>query len=370
MSNVIEYNEIIAFHPGYYIADIIDDMGISQAEFATRMGTTGKTLSKLINGQINLSKDLAQKLAIMLGTGIELWLNLQKTYDTKVIEIDQARALNEQSEIMEMIDYSFFVKIADLPATRVLSEKIANLCRYFMISDLRILTQPDFLVNFRSGVAITQAKNMINSRAWIQTAMNFAKTIETNSFDAEKLKQYLPEIRQMTLQNPCDFMPRLRSIFSECGVAFVLLPHLKNSGINGAVKWYGPDKVVLAINNRRAYADTFWFSLFHEIKHILQQKTKTVFISSTYDDIHEIDCQLEIEADQFAQNYLIPPKEYKRFAPTKYTSDAEIVAFAKKIGVHPGVIAGRLQHDGIIAQNRCSKLKQKYVIVFGDNSGK
>jgi hypothetical protein len=39
MSNISEYKDIIAFHPGYYIADIIEDMGVSQAEFATRLGT-------------------------------------------------------------------------------------------------------------------------------------------------------------------------------------------------------------------------------------------------------------------------------------------------------------------------------------------
>ncbi len=42
MSNVVEYNDIMAFHPGYYIAEIIEDMGISQAEFAIRVGTTAK----------------------------------------------------------------------------------------------------------------------------------------------------------------------------------------------------------------------------------------------------------------------------------------------------------------------------------------
>ena len=61
---------------------------------------------------------------------------------------------------------------------------------------------------------------------------------------------------------------------------------------------------------------------------------------------------------------LIPPKEYKRFAPTYYTSDAQIVSFAKSIDIHPGIVAGRLQHDRVIAQNRCSKLKEKYKIVF------
>ena len=54
MSNVNEYKDIVAFHPGYYIADIIEDMGISQAEFTARIGITAKALSQLINGQANI----------------------------------------------------------------------------------------------------------------------------------------------------------------------------------------------------------------------------------------------------------------------------------------------------------------------------
>ena len=75
-----------------------------------------------------------------------------------------------------------------------------------------------------------------------------------------------------------------------------------------------------------------------------------------------INDKLEIEADKFSKNYLIPPVDYRRLAPSKYTSDDEIVEFANSIGIHPGIVAGRLQHEGIIAQNRCSKLKEKYVI--------
>ena len=89
MSNVKEYKDIVAFHPGYYIADIIDDMEVSQNEFAARMGTTVETLSKLINGQANISNDLATKLSVMLGTSVEVWQNLQNTYDQKLIEIQQ-----------------------------------------------------------------------------------------------------------------------------------------------------------------------------------------------------------------------------------------------------------------------------------------
>lgn len=55
MSNTSEYKDIVAFHPGYYIADVIEDMGITQAEFATRLGTNTKTLSYLLNGQANIT---------------------------------------------------------------------------------------------------------------------------------------------------------------------------------------------------------------------------------------------------------------------------------------------------------------------------
>ncbi len=62
-------------------------------------------------------------------------------------------------------------------------------------------------------------------------------------------------------------------------MAFVLLPHLKNSGVNGAVKWINKQKVILAMNDRRKYADTFWFSLFHEIGHVFQKKVAMLIVS-------------------------------------------------------------------------------------------
>lgn len=364
MNNFLNYKDIMAFHPGYYVAEIIEEMEISQTEFATRLGTTDKTLSKLVNAQISISDDLAKKLSAMLGTSIDLWLNLQKEFDKKIIEIENRREIDAQENIAKLIDYSFFVKVAKLPDTRLWSEKVVNLCQFFKIANLSILCNPDFLVSYRTGILSPKDKNLINAQAWFQTALNFAKGIETASFSAEKLKGFLPEIRSMTVQDPETFLPRLREIFSSCGVAFVLLPHLKNSGINGAVKWINSDRVVLAMNNRRLYADTFWFSLFHEIKHVLQQKIKTVFISSDLEELKIVDKKFEDDADLFAQNYLIPEKEYRLFAPSKYTSDSEIIAFAKKINIHPCIVAGRLQHDNIIAVNRCSQLKLKYQIVL------
>ncbi len=362
MRNTLEYREIMAFHPGYYIVEIIEDMGMSQAEFAMRMGTTPKTLSNLLNGQANISNDLAKKLSAMLGTSVELWLNLQNSYDQKIIEIQQVKDFDEQRDVAKQIDYNFFVDVVGLPITVEVRERVENLCKFFKVADLRILMQPDFLVNYRAGIANSARKNMINSRAWIQTAINLSTDVKTKPYNAEKLRTYLPELRSMTVQKPERFLPRMRDIFAECGVVFVLLPHLRNSGVNGAVKWVSDNRVILAMNNRGLDADKFWFSLFHEVKHVLQHKVKTIFISSNVQEMVDINCKLEEEADNFAQNYLIPPAELKKFAPSKYTSDNEIINFARHIGIHPGIVAGRLQHERILPPNRCAKFKEKYVI--------
>lgn len=364
MNNKIEYNDVFAFHPGYYISEIIDDMGLNQEEFAIRMGTTPKTLSKLVNGQTNLTNDLSQKLATMLGTSVDVWLNLQQKYNEKIIEIDKAKIIDAQKEVMSNIDYSYFVKVAGLPPTTDIKEKILHLCAFLKIADLRILLKPDFLASHRTGIGSLEDKNLINARAWLQTAMNFAKDLEVSPFDPEKLKSFLPEIRSMTLQKPDVFIPRLRQVFSESGVVFILLPHLKNSGINGAVKWCGRDKVVLAMNDRGCYADTFWFSLAHEIRHVFQQKIKTVFLSPEVKDIFQIESDLESDADKFAQEFLIPAREYAKLNLNGDISKECIVDFAESIGIDPGIVVGRLQHDKIIAQNQYVYLKKKYKILL------
>ena len=119
----------------------------------------------------------------MMGTSSEVWLNLQNAYDQKLIELQQVRDFDEQTEIVKQIDYRYFVDVAGLPETRSVKEKIALLCSFFRVSDLRIMTGPDFLVNFRSGSSVNSEKQVINSRAWLQTAMNLAKSIETNPYN-------------------------------------------------------------------------------------------------------------------------------------------------------------------------------------------
>ena len=358
------YKNIIAFHPGYYLTDIIEELEMTQDEFAKRLGTTGKTVSLLLNGQTTLTNDLAMKISAMLGIGVETLLNLQKTYDEKKIEIDRAKAMDQQIEVADVIDYAYFVRNRLLPDVKSKVEKIKQLCSFLKVSDLQILKRRDLLASFRTTVTSVTDKNVINANVWLQTALNQGIAMKVAPFDERKLKSHIDEIRSMTLQEPSEFLPRLRGIFNECGVAFVLLPALKNCGINGVVKWYD-DKVVLALNDRFKYADAFWFSLFHEIKHIFQKK-KTKVIISCNNDFSELDEEFEKEADAFATETLIPQEDYNSYFDDKgiYISKGDVERFAKHIGIHPGIVVGRLQHDKRIAHSSMTDMRQKYMIVI------
>ena len=87
MNEVLEYKDEIAFYPSYYIKEILDEIGLSQKDFAKRLGTTPKNVSCLLNCKQRLSVDFAHRLSKMLGNSIDFWLNLQKKYDEIYAEV-------------------------------------------------------------------------------------------------------------------------------------------------------------------------------------------------------------------------------------------------------------------------------------------
>ena len=91
----VEYKDIIAFHPGYYVKDIIEDLKMNHCEFAKRLEITDKTLSKLLSGEAPMSREIAQKMSQMLGTSVDVWLELQKKYDDKCSRIEQQNELEK-----------------------------------------------------------------------------------------------------------------------------------------------------------------------------------------------------------------------------------------------------------------------------------
>ncbi len=347
--------ENISFHPGYYISEIIDDLEITQEEFAVRLGTSPKNISKLVNGEANISIELAMKLSNMLNTSPEVWLNLQKKYDLQLIEQSKKAELAKQIDLIKEIDYNYFVKLWDLPKTRNAEEKIQNLCSFLSIANLSILTQKGYNLSFRNGIKEPQQKNILSANVWVETSTKMGRSYDIKNYNEDKLISTIHKLVGMTTLSLDKCIAKIKTMLAECGVALVMLPYLKNSGLHGVVKWLSKKKVLVAISDRRKYVDTFWFTLFHELGHVLQKRIKD--ISYTWDS-NEND-ELEQDADLFAQETLIPEKQYSQFLKQGIFSSVKILEFAKQINRDPGIIVGRLQNDIIIQHSQNNNLRSK-----------
>ena len=83
-STIVECKDLIAFHPGQYIGELIEDYQMTQKEFAEKLGVSPKTVSELVNGEQSISNDIAQKLEKFTNIAMKTWLNLQNAYDVKM----------------------------------------------------------------------------------------------------------------------------------------------------------------------------------------------------------------------------------------------------------------------------------------------
>lgn len=360
-----EYKSSILIHPGVHIKNTIEEMELNQEEFAKRLGVASKTVSKIVNGKANISNDVAKRLSTMLGTSIGVWLNLQQSYDEKLLDKKVQDEIDDDYEILELLDINFFTNHLRIMEKNLKKhEKIKFLRTFLKVSTLQQLKERDLLINCRtSNCTPNDVKNIVPINAWVQTAINEGRDIQTHPYNHNLLKSCLPEIRLMTNQSPEDFLPRLTDILKESGVALAILPHLKNSKINGAVRWLSHEKVILAINVRGVYADLFWFTLFHELGHVFQHRTTNTFLNyRSADDIDTVNQTLEEEADLFSQETLIESSKYSNFITTNIFSEAAIINFAHQINIHPGIIVGRLQHDRYLEFNQFNHLKEKYKV--------
>lgn len=163
----------------------------------------------------------------------------------------------------------------------------------------------------------------------------------------------------MTYEKPEIFHPNLVEKLAECGIAFVIVPHIKKTYVQGAVKWLSPNKVMMQLTLRHKFADVFWFSLFHELGHILLHGKREEYID--YKNGNNIEkSDKEKEADNFAAKTLIPEDKYRLFISHNYFKKSAVRKFANEIDIAPYIVRGRLIHDGYLEHYMLRSLKEKY----------
>ncbi len=341
----------IATPPGATIKEQLLDRGLSQKEFSIRMGMSEKHISNLIQGDVQLTPEVAVRLERVLGVPAKFWNNLEAIYREKLVKTNEENEMAADIEFVRKLPYNEMAKNGWVPETRKPTEKVLHSRNFFEVANLQFITNPQLVKIAARRLADTE-KSDFALLAWAQKAKLEARYIETSPVDLKTLSKNLPQIRKMTTMNPSDFCDPLIKMLADCGIALVFLPHIGGSFLHGASFCDG-NKIVVGLTVRGKYADTFWFSFFHELGHIL------------LGHIHKPDGTTEedeLAADYFARDNLIPVADFEQFISRRNFSMTTIRSFAHDIEIDPGIVVGRLQKEGYIQYNRCNGLRTQYML--------
>lgn len=182
-------------------------------------------------------------------------------------------------------------------------------------------------------------------QAWCAAALLRSES-ETVSgrFEPMAIRQFDIVRSLAKLSVHADGPKRAQEKLSNLGIILVILPHLPGTHLDGAALRRPKDGVpVIALTLRRDRIDNFWFTLLHELAHVafhLSDDRTCIFDDLDIDSSDEI----EKEADRLAQTALIPDDLFETFNHKgKYTSIADVLAFASQLEVNPAIVAGRWQ---------------------------
>lgn len=341
----------VAIPPGETIHEQLEDRGMTQKEFSQRMDMTEKHISRLINGKVELTMDTALRLESVLGIPASFWTNLECLYREQLLRVENELAMEDDEKIAKKFPYSKMARLGWVPATRSATDKVMALRAFFEVSKLNILED-------LSVPGIAYRINGENSTsdyalaAWSQKAKLEARRIETSSINIKRLEDSIEEIRKMTVMKPDIFCKKLKTVLASCGVAIVFLPHIGGSFLHGA-SFADNKRIVLGLTVRGKDADKFWFSLFHELYHIIEGHINTP---------GRTNIEEEKAADAFARDTLIAPEQFKAFVNTNRFARNDIINFAKIIGIDAGIVVGRLQKENYISYSYFNDLKTHYAI--------
>ena len=354
------YNPNYALHPGVYLEEILETRELKQREVAEIMGVTETYLSKLIHGDKPVGPDTALKLERVLGVSSQIWNNLNANFKLFEARTKELENLSRNVEWVKEFPLVWLKKNNFIPDLKIVEELIEPILDFFGVSS------PEIWESFynKERALYRNSKSFISqfkaNATWLRASVVKANELETNPFNAEIFKTNLLKIRDMTQLDSEYFEPEMKKLCSESGVALVFMPEPPKVHVYGATKWLTPNKAMISLSLRRKSDDQFWFSFFHEAAHILLHGKKETFI----DDKDMSETKKEDEADTFAKNILIGKKEYMEFIESNSFYENHILDFAKSINVSPGVIVGRLQHEGLIKYSFHNKLKRKFELTI------
>jgi HTH-type transcriptional regulator/antitoxin HigA len=318
-----KFKTAIPIPPGFTISQKLEYLGMTQKELASRLGCSEKHVSNIINGKAEIERDLACRLSNCIGIDASILLKLEIDYRQTLTEVPS----DEELEEIKKFPYNDIVKIGYVQKAVKAVKKIFELRKFFGVSNFMTVSDI-YSIQVACRRQVTKKVNEYYLYSWMRQAEKLRAGINVPKYNRTNLMLNQNELRQCSVNNDGD---RLWNICAECGVILLFSEHIPSSGIY-AITFKKHDNYIVMLSVRNKVADQFWFSFFHEMYHVLFDKIKS-------------DLETETEADKYAADFLIPPKNYSEFAAKKDFSMQAIKDFAQSLGIHPCIVVGRLKRD-------------------------
>lgn len=337
----------VAFHPGVTLAEKLKEMDMSIKEFALRTSKPEKTIHAVIKGESSVTSDMAVAFENVTKIPAHFWLNKQRNYDEYQARSRREATLAEACEWAKNFPYAQMVKLGWIEAFKTTREKAQALMSYFQISSVK--AWKDYYINqklkvaFRISLANTKEPHALS--AWLRQGELQANAITVADYSESKLKALIPILKEIMTEQPSDFASRTRDICAEAGVKLIYTPCLPKAPVGGSTRWINGHPCI-QISGRYKRYDIYWFTLFHEIGHILLHGKKDIFLEG--ENHTEDEQKKEDEANIFSSNILLLPKEENEIINNGNFSTAAINEYASKFNTHPSIIVGRLHYRKII----------------------
>jgi HTH-type transcriptional regulator/antitoxin HigA len=343
----------IAIPPGEFLAETLESLGLSQAELARRADRPTQAINQMVRGTKEITPDTALQLERVLGVPAHIWTRLEADYRYVKARLEDQERLEHEVAVAARYPYAAMATHGWVKRTRDPLDRVRQLLGFFGVASLQQVPRAEAAAFCRSARVNASAEALA---AWLRQGQREGQRITTAVFSTDRLRETLLEVRALTMQGPETFQPRLTTLLAESGVAVVVIPELPRTGAHGAARWLRSDKALVQLSIRCRWADIFWFSLFHELGHLLLHPRGGVFIEDG-DGSRE-----ERDADEFAMDQLIPPRAYASFVGRgRLQSPTAVRTFAHQQGIATSIVVGRLQHDGHVPKSHLNDLRARFV---------
>lgn len=346
--------------PGETLLDLLEEREMSQAELAKRTGRPLKTINEIVKGKAAITSETAIQLERVLGTPAEFWNQREANYRAYLASQKELEFLTTHKDWLKQFPIKEMIKRGWLQCNADITSQMINLLNFFGVA-----TPEQWADGWtKRKLAFRKAANVNNNigaiSVWLRQGELEGQKIQCQPFNKDRLLSSIDKMRQLTLEeDPNVFIPKLQNICADCGIAIVFVRPFPKVPVYGASCWLNPDKALVQLSLRGKTADILWFTIFHEIGHIIKHSKKELFIE--IDDKLESKSLEEIEADEYASETLIPSSYLNKWLDeNRQISTNAISAFSKMLNIAPGIIVGRLQYLTRVKYSAYNKLKIRY----------